>query len=429
MTELILSHLEPQKLPFTHVDALLVLGIGGNTRLLGPDRHPVIEEQRMRINAVAAKELAAHHNITSIIPTGQFTELVEYHYKRLAARQQSKPDPTETDFLSFQGLMGQPTDEAELRRAAAVSQGELMSSLIRRAVPKGGAPSRLTQEILEERIARNTILNFIEALNLLDERTKGFWQGNMAVLTTNTGHLQRSLAIGRLLALGEILPISSEGTLLHYGYDKEYLNYMLQVTDSELREQEKNLRALSEIPEFIIPELVYIKNDERLRKVLSHLSGVYGPQALAKFGIENIESMPADSIRKNIRQVGENRTQTAFDALPPGDRKELKIDQFDPVKDIDQIRKVLASDVKATEMVRKALIAKYDATSGWFEENGLADIETTEAYRIKNWFFGRRLPPNAWRDTAKPELWREQNDRYNKMTDAWIDETGREKTL
>ena len=138
------------EIPFTRVDALLVLGIGGNTRFATSDRYPIIEERRMRMNAIAAKELAANRTIPDtavIIPTGQGTELVDYHYQRLAKRQQTELNPEGRTYREYQDLQGQPINEAELKRAAAVSQGELMTDLIGRAGPKGGKGKDISRRI------------------------------------------------------------------------------------------------------------------------------------------------------------------------------------------------------------------------------------------------------------------------------------------
>ncbi len=75
MTEVPLVDLSRRvELPFARVDALLVLGIGGNVQLKGPHKRPVVEERRMRINAIATKEITVNGHLPTeavIIPTGK----------------------------------------------------------------------------------------------------------------------------------------------------------------------------------------------------------------------------------------------------------------------------------------------------------------------------------------------------------------------
>jgi hypothetical protein len=329
-------------------------------------------------------------------------------------------------YLAFQDFMGQPSDEVELARAAKVSQGELMTDLIRNARTKTAGdrdPAQVPQDILPETRARTTILNLIEALNLLDERTKGVWDGNMAILTTNTGHLQRAQECAKALGLKNVLMLSSEQILLTQGYDQEYLQGMLQMSEGDFKEQEKNFRAIKELPEFLIPEAVFIKNDQRLQQVIAHFESYYGVDALKKYGVENHRQLSADEIREKIGSVGVNRTKAVLAACSEADLTELGIQNFDQEAQFEQIRAVLSSGVDKAEIMRRVLVSKYGDNSDWQSANDLPNLKTTEWYRLKNWIFGRSLPPSDWGNTADPDKWLAENTMYNERTKAWFEQT------
>lgn len=431
--------INPEQL-LTQIDALIVLGIGGNIQRKGLHNRPVIENPRMRINAIATKELAVNGHIaqdTVIIPTGKGTEVVKWHEDRLTHKkgllgQSTDADelrkllPKNTSYLAFQDFMGQPSDEEELRKTALVSQGELMTDLIgkAKAKPSGNLDrGQISQDILPETRARTTILNLIEALNLLDAHVQGVWDGNIAILTTNTGHLQRAEECAHALGIKNALMLSSEQVLLDKGYNQGYIQQMLQMSEGDFKEQEKNFRAIKELPEFLIPEAVFIKNDQRLKQVVAHFETYYGVDALKKYGVEDHSELTADEIRERIGSVGINRTKAVLEACSEVELKELGIEGFDQEAQFEEIRAVLSSGVKPAEIARKVLIKKYGNDNNWLATNDLTDIATTEWYRIKNWFFGRKLPPNDWGDQVDVGLWRKQNLVYNQNTKTWLSET------
>lgn len=433
------------ELPFTRVDALLVLGIGGNLQLKGPDRSPVIEDRKMRMNAIATKEIAARRHLPEsaiIIPTGKGTELVDFHHTQLAAKQDlireagtgvyalrdALPDRS---YAAFQQFLGQPESEEEMRTTSRVTQGDLMTDLIRRAkIKPDGGHDRLSvpQEILPEPKARNTILNVIEALNLLDEKTGGVWEGNMAILTTNSGHLERSEEIAHALGLGNVLMLAGEEILSHYGYNQEYLDTVQAMSDGEVREQEKNYRAIRELPEFLIPEITYIRNDDRLKRVVTHLESYYGPDALKKFNIQNYHELTADEIRDRVGAVGLDRTRTVLSLCSPEQVRELGVEGMDPVADIEQIRAQLAGGVKQGEILRTVLMDSYGSDAGWLETHDLTNLQGIEWWRIKNWLFGRKLPPAEWGNTGDRHQWEERNRTYADMTRKWLEQTEQPNT-
>jgi len=429
------------EVPLTKVDVLLVLGIGGNLQLVGGDRRPVIEDQKMRINAIAAAELAAKGHLsddTVIVTSGKGTELVDFHHKRLAHKRAMLNQATsihvlrelqpELSYTEFANFMARPSSQTELEATAQVTQGALMQDLITRIKTKSAdhqARRPITQEILIEGVARNTILNLIEALNLLDQKADpdSFWDGDMAILTTDTGHLQRAQEIARVLGLNNVTMLSAEQVLLYYGYRQDYLDRMLQVHDNELREHEKNLRAIKRIPEFLIPELIYVKNDQRLKQLIANVANYYGQSALKKYSLENYQEHSAAQVRNQIGAIGLERTKSVIEAAEESELDSLEIKGFDPDTQIEEIRAKLASGVTAGEIMRTILQRKYGNNPKWLARQDLSDLQTTEWYRIKNWLFGRILPPDKWKESADVVEWRQQNSEYNKSTEKWLLQT------
>ena len=267
MVELQTEFTPSTEILFSRVDALFVLGIGGGLQSVGPKRRSTIAEPHMRLNAIATKEIANKGYLPQtavIIPTGKGTEIVDWHYQQLAQKQvllgkAQTPSqlrdqmPGDLSYLDFQRFLGQPGDEAELKRMAQATQGNLMAGLIHNAAGKpSDKPDRttVTQEVLAETKARTTILNVINALNMLDQRTGKMWEGNVGILTTNTGHLQRAQEVAKALGLGRVLLLSSEQILLHRGYNKDYLNKILQVSEKKSKNMRKIYAVLEKFLSF-----------------------------------------------------------------------------------------------------------------------------------------------------------------------------------
>ncbi len=423
-------------------EALIILGIGGNLQVRGTDRQPVISEETMRRNAIAGAEIDRLLDPNAvIIPTGKGTELVAGHYQTLEERdnlatrtaaevyQASKGNHLErVKFVAF------PQSEVELTTTAEYTQGELMRDLIPKVRSKHDQHLQHSKEpqsrqIWPEKLARNTILNLIESLNMLDEKTSGVWQGKIMILTTNTGHMQRAEEIARALGLPDVQMLSSEEILLQSGYgkniDPEKIKKLFDMTEGSVRENEKNLRGTREIPEFFIPELIFIKKDSRLKNTLTYLLTDYYQKypeavnrALRSYGIENYQNLTADEIRNKIAQVGIKRTKLAYDLLTNEQRQELGIAyETDP----DKIRLVLAGGIKPAEMIKDRVKELHPDDNQFLTANGLTDIIDKEWYRIKNWLFGRILPPSDWGNQASLEDWNRQNIEYNQETKAFLD--------
>ena len=157
--------------------------------------------------------------------------------------------------------------------------------------------------------------------------------------------------------------------------------------------------------------------------VVAHLETYYGVVALKKYDVDNYRKLSASQIREKIAAVGISRTKAVLDACSDNNLQELGIADLDKETHVEEIRERLAGGVKQAETIRKILGAKYGGDASWLEKNDLIDVATTEWYRIKNWLFGRKLPPNDWGESAIVEEWLNQNREYDRLTEVWLTET------
>lgn len=344
-----------EKLPVQNrVQAVIALGMGPVRPQLrggvgGKKRHIVAHHPRMREIAVAVKELAANGYIDPkgcIIPTGRATANTAETQKALEQRGTETPEEllslsTEEykrrfpKFGDFQNYVGQPQSEEEVARVVGISESSLMADLIKKAVSKPGPLDRkeVPPEIIEETEAPNTIQNFVRAINLLDKRTKGVFKGKIGVVSSNFGHLSR--ARGILLALGipeeKIVCLSAEQILRHFGYRQSDIDSFKPHNTSAqtLQNQERWIRGVREIPEYVLPEIAFIENDNRLIMVMESLRQLYGKEKLDVLGLGDFDKMRIEDVREILSSVSRKLPPSEWREQADIDVWKAKIDQED----------------------------------------------------------------------------------------------------
>lgn len=274
------------------VQAVIVLGMGPvepEFRGTGQQRRLIIANPRMRHNAIATKELVVNGYIDLhgfIVPTGGTTakaQLVEEAYR--------------------QHLINGPQTEEEKRQVLQTSEAELMGSFIKKVVVKSNVSSQIPQEILLESEASNTLENFICSLNLLDRKVNGLFNGQIAVVGSNFGHLTRVSEIAKALGLdqGQMVFLSSEQILRHFDYDSKYLDEFLpeKVKLEDIQMHERWLLGIQKIPEYVLPEIKFVENDERFMQMMKELRTYYGTEVLGNIaqGLDHFETMQPKDIR------------------------------------------------------------------------------------------------------------------------------------
>ena len=209
-----------------------------------------------RLNAIAAKLLASNGISDLVITSG--------------ARTAKSQD---------QGISEIEKKEKE------TSEGELLADTYDRARGKGvDKTGRVHAEnILEvDSAAKTTFDNIIQAVNLLDSRNGGYWQGKMAVLSSEF-HVPRIKEILKAFGLTSARVLSAEEILRHFGYngrlypagDFGYGKSFEEFEDSVYRGQPSGLENLQDNPSYVTFELAKITSDRRLQEVASSLKAYY----------------------------------------------------------------------------------------------------------------------------------------------------------
>ncbi len=334
-----------ENFPVGPVDAVLALGMGPvrpQLRGVVGERQVVIDFDRMRVIAIAVKELAANGYVLpegKIVPSGRNTANANDVDAALASRSNdlqlfeqirrevAEPELTGQRFdrNEFQHVVGRPADLAEREAVVKISEARLMSQLITDTVVKPGPANRreLLQQIVPDENAANTLQNVIDFLNIMEEKSPdGLWTGNAAMVSSNFGHLERIAKIFEALGIDDshLVPLSAEQVLRHFHYSdnaeftKEYKElvqaYLLRNLDpGTIQNQEKFLKGVERMPEYVIPEIYLIKSDKRLLSVLNSLKNFYGKELFEKSfpEISHFEDLPVDKLREILVGLKDKR--------------------------------------------------------------------------------------------------------------------------
>lgn len=294
-------------------EVLLILGQGVKPELSHgggeQGRHVVMgsayDSQILRVKTTAAGMLVAHGRIDGpIVPTGANTASADSikaarddwdtAVRALGPQETSRSMETRViagnpklSFIQHRDLVGKPHADEEMQKVSVTTEAGLMADLLQKLVPKSRDAAREQRlPIWKEEKARNTVQNVIYLLNMLDEKY-GLWKGDVAVLSSNDGHLDRGVAV--LEAFGipadHIVPIAAEPVLGAYGYgaqtrDENGLNFLDRLTAEEqkterLLGQGKWLEMIKRVPAYMLPELTKLTSGQRLRTVIGALQEWY----------------------------------------------------------------------------------------------------------------------------------------------------------
>lgn len=275
------------------IDAVVVCGMGPLklANITGSDRlfpvHPL-----NRVNAIAAKELAIKGIVDTVITSGTTTG------------KSDKPDLSRIESLE-----------------QLASEGELLADTYDRA-SRGKSQNPEGYEHAEKNIridsaAKTTFDNVIQALNALDAKNGGYWQGSIAVLSSEF-HGPRIQEILTAFGINDARVLSAERVLQHFGYRADRLypkgDFGYGKTFEEFEEaiyqgQPAGLENLQDNPSYVTFELAKVTSNRRLQEIGSHLKlyyadrGVPLPEVYNQIPAEYDENFDYDALRAGFSEV------------------------------------------------------------------------------------------------------------------------------
>jgi hypothetical protein len=345
------SRLNPEIEHSTSIDALLIMGCGVRPQLRGKsgERHVVndgmydddasqYDARILRSRIMAAKELAVRGLIDGpIIPSGAATinkerlnqDVYEMQYDMAVAENLLRDKgvaPTEEaiknellevyDYLDVQQqheLLGRPENEKEKKLLEETSEAKLMSELLRRVRARPDAENRevVPIEIFEENQAKNTIENVIYTLNKLDKDAESMFTGTLSILTSNNGHLERSGLILQIFGIDpeKTVLLDPEQILRHFGYDERYIRHIEEHNNREdtMRHYTRWMEGLRSLPDYVLPELALIENNDRLKYTVSSLRHWYQQVGVDICTLHpellGYETMDPNKLRDTIKKI------------------------------------------------------------------------------------------------------------------------------
>lgn len=250
-------------------------------------------------------------------------------------------------FFSTRDYLSKPVSEEEIQRVLDTSEAKLILELMAKTAKPSKVEINPNRVFLEES-AFNSNANIIETLNYLDEKANEVWDGKLSLLALNSGHLHRLLAAVYAFGLEDkLIPLAVDQVLDHYGYDSEYIVRMKEANQSEdsIRYHAVFVRAIKEIPEFIIPQIVDIKNDERLLQVVRSLSRFYGNEGMKIYGLDSLEEerLNAQKVRNRIANISQTRVKFILErAEEAGKLEELGVAGMDREREFRKIKNKLS---------------------------------------------------------------------------------------
>lgn len=338
------------ELPKRPVDAVFAPGMGPvapQLRSYGGaalgERHVSADFWRLREIPIAIAELAAQGCIDSngaIVLSGRATantgdvakalesRLAENDTILVAQHAVISSDPAKAGAIppkefvgrysvyeDFPRAYGKPATEEEAQKVRDTTEASLMAGLVRRTVPKVPTEDRhpLTQDILEDPNAKNTIDNVIQYLNLMDKRSGGVWDGTTAIVSPNFGQMQRIIELFQAFGVrtNSLVPLGAEQILKSSGYGEGELGHYFERFNTEnsmpntIKTQERWLRAVREEPKYILELVAGFTNDERLKMVMTSLEQWYGKDLLyqAHPSLSSWRNADASSLRDTLKSI------------------------------------------------------------------------------------------------------------------------------
>lgn len=170
-------------------------------------------------------------------------------------------------------------------REVDTSEAELLADTYDRARGKGvtAQGNQKAAEVLElDRQARTTFDNIIQALNILDGRNNGYWEGSFGLLSAQF-HGPRLQEMLRAFGIKNSYVLSAENVLRHYGYqgrlypsgDFGYGVSYEQFEEMVYQSQPAGLQNLQDNPSYVTFELGKVASDRRLWEMAHALKEYY----------------------------------------------------------------------------------------------------------------------------------------------------------
>lgn len=248
MSELVTRQvIETEMLPKAF-DAVVVCGMGPlelrQTRPETMGKNLVAKNLYNFLNAIAGKLLVAHGVSDEVIVSG--------------FKSQKQPG------------------ESRLREIERnTSEAQLLKHTFERAHPKGVAPADLNRSdasVTEESLATTTFGNFIQALNRLDAKSGGHWNGTLGVVSSEFHGPRIKEMLTMFGVKGEF--ISAERVMHRFGYKSVYPHDSKAWQDHEqatYNGQPNNYENLRRNPSYVTQYLGEIASPRRLQEMAGAL--------------------------------------------------------------------------------------------------------------------------------------------------------------
>ncbi len=279
------------------LDAVVVCGMGPvalrETRTLGSDDVNLVAANFMNfLNGVSANLIMSHGAAETVILSG---------YKSQNANIDN-PSPLQ--------ILEKTTSEADL-----------LDNTLMRARPKGltdDEKQRISDgdRVILEQDARTTFGNIIQALNLLDKKTGGHWEGSFAVLSSEF-HGPRIREMLDAFGLKDSKILSAERILKRFGYTGRLHPITDKLTGKPWEEFEEivykgqpaGLQNLQDNPSYVTFELANITSDKRLQEMAQNLKQYYAdrnvglPEVYGTIPKEYDPTFDYNGLRERFRSV------------------------------------------------------------------------------------------------------------------------------
>ena len=334
------------------------------------------------------------------------------------------------------GILKRTTQAEQMARIIKIARGKTVYRKRDRETNRLDESERypLTQEVIAEESAKNTIENVIFIINKLAEwalQTPGeLYDDSVGIVSSNFGHNARIYDLFVAFGFGNlVVPLSAERILHRARYKKRYLNWIDERNAplTDLQNQERWRRGVREVAEYVIPELEHVQYPARLYKILEGVKEWYGDEVVARFGLANFVSMSEEDIRAAIEKPSRERVTTIVTRATDVERQTFGISSIftDAFKDN---RKMMTETQSRLETVRQIMQRLY--TREELAVMGIADIEQaqTKLYEVENWLFGRMLAPEEWKNTVDQQFWRQEIAYTDELTRKWLQRNRPKKT-
>lgn len=104
---------------------------------------------------------------------------------------------------------------------------------------------------------------------------------------------------------------------------------MREIAIQTLQNQERWIRGVREIPEYVLPEIAFVENDNRLMMVMESLRQLYGKEKLDALGLGDFDNMRIEDVRKILSSINRKLPPSEWGEQADIDVWKATIDQED----------------------------------------------------------------------------------------------------